>query len=134
NRARYYDQRQGRFWTMDTYEGDPESPASLHRYLYAGANAPNKKDPSGQDYIDAIVAVQVYAIGVAQALGPILPAVQFAIAGLNVYLLTTDQEFRDFVLAAGPQAATEFVAEDVRLITQTPAALFRNLKGLGLGA
>ena len=35
NRARYYDQRQGRFWTMDTCEGDPESPASLHKYLYA---------------------------------------------------------------------------------------------------
>jgi RHS repeat-associated protein len=47
NRARYYDQRQGRFWTMDTFEGDPESPASLHRYLYAGANPVNRVDPSG---------------------------------------------------------------------------------------
>src|SRR5262249_45652272 len=26
NRARYYDQRLGRFWTMDTWEGDPQSP------------------------------------------------------------------------------------------------------------
>jgi RHS repeat-associated protein len=47
NRARYYDQRQGRFWTMDTNVGDPGSPASLHRYLYVGADPPNGKDPSG---------------------------------------------------------------------------------------
>jgi RHS repeat-associated protein len=134
NRARYYDQRQGRFWTMDTYEGGDVDPISLHKYLYGGANPSNKKDPSGEDFIDVVAAVQVYAIGVAQALGPILPALQFAVAGLNIYLFTTDQEFRDIVLATGPQAATEFVAEDVRLITQTPAAFFRNLKGLGLGA
>jgi RHS repeat-associated protein len=50
NRARYYDQRQGRFWTMDTFEGDPESPASLHKYLYAGANPADRTDPSGNDF------------------------------------------------------------------------------------
>jgi RHS repeat-associated protein len=50
NRARYYDQRQGRFWSMDTWEGDPQSPGSLHKYLYAGANSPNNLDPSGHDF------------------------------------------------------------------------------------
>src|SRR5689334_3901060 len=50
NRARYYDQRQGRFWTMDTFEGDPESPASLHKYLYTGANPVDRLDPSGNDW------------------------------------------------------------------------------------
>jgi RHS repeat-associated protein len=29
NRARYYDQRQGRFWSMDTYEG-----AMINRFRY----------------------------------------------------------------------------------------------------
>ena len=33
NRARYYDQRQGRFWTMDTYEGVDPDPLSLQKYL-----------------------------------------------------------------------------------------------------
>ena len=33
NRARYYDQRQGRFWTMDTYEGVAHDPLTLHKYL-----------------------------------------------------------------------------------------------------
>jgi RHS repeat-associated protein len=47
NRARYYDQRQGRFWTMDTWEPNVMDPAALHRYLYASANAPNRTDPSG---------------------------------------------------------------------------------------
>jgi RHS repeat-associated protein len=47
NRARYYDQRQGRFWTADTWQGDPDSPISLHKYLYASANSVNGIDPSG---------------------------------------------------------------------------------------
>jgi len=47
NRARYYDQRVGRFWTMDTWEGDPQSPSSLHKYLYANANPINNDDPPG---------------------------------------------------------------------------------------
>ena len=51
NRARYYDQRQGRFWTMDTFEGDPQSPASLHKYLYANANAVDRIDPTGNESI-----------------------------------------------------------------------------------
>ena len=33
NRARYYDQRLGRFWSMDTWEGTDDEPASLHKYL-----------------------------------------------------------------------------------------------------
>jgi len=31
-RARYYNSTTGRFLTMDDYEGDPQSPASLHKY------------------------------------------------------------------------------------------------------
>jgi RHS repeat-associated protein len=50
NRARYYDQREGRFWTMDTYEGDPQSPESLHKYSYVGANPIDRVDPRGHDY------------------------------------------------------------------------------------
>jgi len=50
NRARFYDQQLGRFWSMDTYEGDPQSPASLHKYLYAGANPVDRRDPNGEDF------------------------------------------------------------------------------------
>src|SRR5258708_21505547 len=32
NRARYYDQRQGRFWSMDKRRGLPRDPATIHGY------------------------------------------------------------------------------------------------------
>jgi RHS repeat-associated protein len=56
NRARYYDQRQGRFWTMDTWEGDPESPPSSHKYLYSSVDPVDRMDPSGQEDIASITA------------------------------------------------------------------------------
>jgi RHS repeat-associated protein len=57
NRARYYDQRIGRFWTMDTFEGDSASPRSLHKYLYASADPVNRTDPGGyQDLAEEVTA------------------------------------------------------------------------------
>ncbi len=47
NRARYYDQRSGRFWSADANEGISGDPLSLHRYLYADGNPVNNLDPSG---------------------------------------------------------------------------------------
>ena len=52
NRARYLNVRNGRFWGMDTYEGDPESPQSLHRYLYVSGKPITNIDPSGLEGID----------------------------------------------------------------------------------
>jgi len=48
-RARYYNPFTGRFWTMDTFQGDPNNPLSSHKYLYAYADPVNKTDPSGHD-------------------------------------------------------------------------------------
>jgi RHS repeat-associated protein len=50
NRARYYDQRIGRFWTADTYEGENRDPISLHKYLYTGDNPVSNSDPRGNDF------------------------------------------------------------------------------------
>ena len=50
NRARYLNTATGRFWSMDTEEGDTESPASLHLYLYAGADPVDRFDRSGNDF------------------------------------------------------------------------------------
>lgn len=41
------DQNSGRFWTMDTYQGDAEDPLSLHKYLYCGANPVDNEDSLG---------------------------------------------------------------------------------------
>jgi RHS repeat-associated protein len=46
-RARYFDPAIGRFSSFDTFEGDPSSPASLHKYLYAGSDPTNRIDPTG---------------------------------------------------------------------------------------
>ena len=73
-RARYYNSTTGRFWSMDTDEGEEQDPISLHKYLYAGANPINRIDPSGHDSIaeldissaisetlDTISGIQQYA-------------------------------------------------------------------------
>lgn len=49
-RARYYAQNYGRFTSVDPHEGDISDPRSLHRYLYAGVDPVNKRDPSGQQF------------------------------------------------------------------------------------
>ena len=63
NRARFYDQRQGRFWSTDSVEGDPESPPSLHKYLYASADPIDHVDPSGHEDIASITAAVSIATG-----------------------------------------------------------------------
>jgi len=55
NRARYLNVSTGRFWNMDTDEGDDTDPLSLHKYLYAEANPIDNVDPSGTQ-IDSIEA------------------------------------------------------------------------------
>ena len=134
NRARYYDQRQGRFWTMDTWEGDPESPGSLHRYLYTAASPVNRLDRSGHDFIDVIAAVQVIGISVAQSLPAVVPALTLVTTAANIYYFTTDPEYRNLLISAGPDVAVEALAADVRLITGTSASLFRHLKSVGIAA
>jgi|GEM_PF-5601760 RHS repeat-associated protein len=60
NRARYYDQRQGRFWSMDDFEGSLDEPLALHRYTFAVENPVNNVDPSGHDAeVDTLGALSV---------------------------------------------------------------------------
>jgi RHS repeat-associated protein len=49
NRARYLNTSTGRFWSMDAFEGDPESPISLHKYLYANSDPVDNSDPGGRE-------------------------------------------------------------------------------------
>jgi RHS repeat-associated protein len=63
NRAKYYDQRIGRFWTMDMWEGDPGSPASLHKYLYTGGNPVDRVDPNGNDWDLPSLSTSLTTIG-----------------------------------------------------------------------
>jgi RHS repeat-associated protein len=47
-RARFYDPGNGRFLSHDPLMGSASDPISMHRYLYAGADAVNGIDPSGE--------------------------------------------------------------------------------------
>jgi hypothetical protein len=53
-RARYLSPQSGRFWTMDTFEGNSSDPLSLHKYLYAHADPVNMVDPSGHESIISV--------------------------------------------------------------------------------
>jgi RHS repeat-associated protein len=63
-RARYSSPERGAFITMDNWQGNPHTPASLHKYIYAEANPINGIDPSGK----MTIAEQSAAAGVAGAL------------------------------------------------------------------
>ena len=65
NRARYLNPVTGRFITMDVLEGDPQSPISLHKYLYASADPVELVDPTGnQDFISIVLAIEIVLLGV----------------------------------------------------------------------
>jgi hypothetical protein len=46
-----YDTSIGRFTTMDTWDGINSDPITLNKYLYAGADPVNNRDPSGHDFL-----------------------------------------------------------------------------------
>jgi RHS repeat-associated protein len=48
-RARYYNPLTGRFMSRDPEDGKPIDPKTLHKYLYAGGDPVNAKDPTGRD-------------------------------------------------------------------------------------
>jgi RHS repeat-associated protein len=64
NRARYLNTNTGRFWTMDSFEGNYELPLSLHKYVYSQNDTVDFADPSGQ-----LLSTLAYGKTVHDALG-----------------------------------------------------------------
>ncbi|MBE0543292.1 MAG: prepilin-type N-terminal cleavage/methylation domain-containing protein [Verrucomicrobia bacterium] len=62
-RARYYKPELGRFWTMDSYEGNNSDPLSLHKYLYAHASPVNNTDPTGNETLIGIFIASTISVG-----------------------------------------------------------------------
>jgi RHS repeat-associated protein len=102
-RARYFKPAIGRFWTMDSHEGIPDDPESLHKYLYCAADPVNRIDPSGNMSLPEIsltIGIQLmnYAPRIALAAGYV------ALVSANVYIWTgvaisVDDAFNDGALS-----------------------------------
>src|SRR5437867_9941880 len=64
--ARWMNPNTGRFWTMDSYDGEEEEPKSLHKYAYGQGDAVNSVDPSGHEVEALLAAVSITGILMAQ--------------------------------------------------------------------
>jgi RHS repeat-associated protein len=113
SRARYFDPNTGRFWTMDTDEGDEEDPLSLHKYQYCEANPVDGVDPSGDDDLEDIGDSFV---------SPVAPqikrmAIQVTAKSVDVYVW--DGETGAPVRSVGHVMATEHNSKQV-ILSQFP--------------
>ena len=113
----------GRFWSMDSHEGVSSDPASLHKYLYAGADPANKIDPSGNSFISQAMAVvasvmlraTVFVL-YSQPLHAVLRLTSAAIA-IRSYMKGDDGARDAYIVAAGsPYEASQSLADDAALI------------------
>jgi hypothetical protein len=58
-RARYYNPDEGRFWTMDSEEGDLDRPSTLHLYVYCANDPAGKNDLTGHDFTAITVGLSL---------------------------------------------------------------------------
>ena len=54
-KARFYDPDIGRFLSQDSYDGDVDTPPSLHKYLYAYANPAVYEDLEGYESVNTMI-------------------------------------------------------------------------------
>jgi RHS repeat-associated protein len=114
NRARYLNTNTGRFWTMDSYEGDQQSPASLHKYVHGWNDPINHVDRSGHGIEDALTAAYIAVTNFTATVPYLLPVIGIAFASLNIGLFLTNEDYR-VVVAANPDLSRA-AYEDVALL------------------
>lgn len=95
HRARWSDPRVGRFTSVDVFEGLPEEPFSLHKYLYAGIDPVATTDPTG------LFEFSVNALTVSLVVGGIVNTIASHQAGDTLGDIT-----QDFLLGAVEGGAT----------------------------
>lgn len=81
-RARYYQPDTGRFTALDPYQGDPYTPASLHKYLYAANDPVNKIDPSGEMSMGEAITI-VALISIVTVIGPLAMLLPTTVRGAS---------------------------------------------------
>jgi RHS repeat-associated protein len=121
-RARYMNPSNGRFWTIDSYEGAHSDPRSLHKFSYANNSPADVVDPSGHIGIGSIigevnavtwrVSLKAYEFPRAIAAGRLL------LAALNVASFFGDNESRDLFItvSGGPLGAGLVLSESAEVL------------------
>jgi RHS repeat-associated protein len=89
NRARYLNTDSGRFWNMDSYEGQSSDPMSLHKYLYAHANPLTYEDPSGHIGLQTIQALTISIMLKASLAVPAFGTAAVAVSKINMVAVFT---------------------------------------------
>lgn len=107
----YLNPNTGRFWTMDSYDGQNQDPLSLHKYLYCQGNPVNHIDPSGHDLGDVMFTMSMQASIFAMRFAPAIRVLTYAGGAIVTAMLVSDEQFRnDFVgvyISSGGNPAAE---------------------------
>jgi hypothetical protein len=99
---------------MDTYEGDLQSPASLHKYVHGWNDPVNHVDRSGHGIEDTLTAAYVAVTNFAASVPYLLPIIGYSFAALNIGLFIANDDYR-VVVAANPDLS-HALYEDVALV------------------
>lgn len=97
---------------MDTYEGDPQSPLSLHKYLDAGADPPNRLDPNGMQDFD--IGSLTTAISIASTLASMSNVLVAGLYSALTHGLPDAVGFGAFV--AGPEDLREPLVGGIEVV------------------
>jgi RHS repeat-associated protein len=128
NRARYLNTTTGRFWSMDSVDGEPEDPASLHRYAYASGSPVDRADPLGSQDFTLIGATAYQATATTI---DVTPVVQGAILFLFILanfttLLDDDPRFPNSMRVQLQEGIdTTFYGKSEHNTAQTGVTLFQ---------
>jgi hypothetical protein len=121
----------GRFWTMDSYDGNNEDPLSLHKYLYCQGNPISRIDPGGSaDFTLASIGATMSEIGYMAANIGLRAAPALNRAVIVVFEATTGES----IAIGGGAAITGYAAMSrVEGGIGTWAATYGKLKGFTFG-
>lgn len=124
-RARYMNPSNGRFQSMDSFEGKKNDPISLHKYIYANANPPNKIDTSGHESIGELSATLSINTTISS-----IPATQGAAILEAVIAQTEANALLDAVIAQTELQSVIAGSEASALAANELAAFFALASGL----
>jgi RHS repeat-associated protein len=123
NRARYLNVTTGRFWSMDTFEGDPQSPLSLHKYLYVIDDPVNRIDPNGKETLGELIqSAAIYVQNVASSARAAFAAGGAAIGlffnSIGAYTQNIGRQVIELFARINTEVVSEEVEEEVPVIFQ----------------